>query len=218
VPNFVDLATGDYGPTISDALNSAQTPTMANFGTLANVLAGCATQIKADACSRVFAAAKGPTGNAPADTLAAAESIARYPWYQPERIFALLDSFYPYPESNEVVRPTPFLPYLTYAPSALVTVALGEPGTPLICWAVEGVTVNAASPRAAAMPMERDLNLLVFFILDLLSWTEIAAIDLRGSTVRQDMKRTGWPRFHPWLRRLSSPSYVSLVRKRSAQR
>ena len=61
VPNFIDLATGDYGPTISDALNSAQTPTMANFATLANVLAGCVTRVKADACSRVFAAAKGPT-------------------------------------------------------------------------------------------------------------------------------------------------------------
>ncbi|MFY9935247.1 MAG: hypothetical protein WAK33_00120, partial [Silvibacterium sp.] len=35
VPNFVDLETGDYGATILDAVNSAQTPTMANFGTLA---------------------------------------------------------------------------------------------------------------------------------------------------------------------------------------
>ena len=32
VPNFVDLETGGYGATILDALNSAQTPTMANFG------------------------------------------------------------------------------------------------------------------------------------------------------------------------------------------
>ena len=34
VPNFVDLATGGYGAAISDALNSAQTPTIANFATL----------------------------------------------------------------------------------------------------------------------------------------------------------------------------------------
>ena len=33
VPNFVDLTTGGYGTAISDALNSAQTPTMANFVT-----------------------------------------------------------------------------------------------------------------------------------------------------------------------------------------
>jgi len=40
VPNFVDLETGSWGPTILDGLNSAQTPTMANFGTLADVMAG----------------------------------------------------------------------------------------------------------------------------------------------------------------------------------
>jgi DNA-binding beta-propeller fold protein YncE len=120
VPNFVDLQSGGYGTTISDALNSAQTPTMANFATLANVLAGCTTRLKVDACGSVFAASKGPNGDAPADTLAAAESIARNPWYQPERMFALLDQFYPYSKSNEVVRPTPFLSYLTFAPSAWV--------------------------------------------------------------------------------------------------
>src|SRR5262249_35589653 len=46
VPNFVDLATGGYGPAIQDALNSTQTPTMANFATLANVMAGCVTRVK----------------------------------------------------------------------------------------------------------------------------------------------------------------------------
>ncbi len=121
VANFVDLATGDYGAVIGDGVNSAQTPTMANFGTLANVLAGCTTRVKADACSSVFAAAKGPAGGAPTDTLAAAESIVRFPSYQPERLFALLDQFYPYPKNpSVVVRPTPYLPYLTYAPSAWV--------------------------------------------------------------------------------------------------
>jgi hypothetical protein len=39
VPNFVDLATGGYGAAIADALNSTQTPTIANFATLANVIA-----------------------------------------------------------------------------------------------------------------------------------------------------------------------------------
>jgi hypothetical protein len=37
VPNFVDLVTSDYGPTLLDVLKSAQTPTMANFATLANL-------------------------------------------------------------------------------------------------------------------------------------------------------------------------------------
>ena len=46
VPNFVDLETGSWGTIILDGLNSAQTPTMANFGTLANILAGCVTQVR----------------------------------------------------------------------------------------------------------------------------------------------------------------------------
>ena len=49
VPNFVDLSTGGWG-TIQSALNSAQTPTIANFATLADALAGCATRVTADAC------------------------------------------------------------------------------------------------------------------------------------------------------------------------
>src|SRR5215831_830187 len=46
VPSFVDLQTGSWGTTIQDPLNSSQTPTMANFATLADLLAGCATRVK----------------------------------------------------------------------------------------------------------------------------------------------------------------------------
>lgn len=83
VPNFVDLATGGWGDVIQDPLNSSQTPTMANFATLANVLAGCATRVSADVCGKLFTAAAPATGSAPTDTLTAAEAIARYPWYKP---------------------------------------------------------------------------------------------------------------------------------------
>ena len=55
----------------------------------------------------------------PTDTLTAAQSIARYPWYQPERLFALLDQFYPVPK-DENLRAVPFMPYLNWAPSAWV--------------------------------------------------------------------------------------------------
>src|SRR5215831_15044438 len=44
VPSLVDLQTGGWGTTIQDSLNSGQTPTMANFATLADVLAGCVTR------------------------------------------------------------------------------------------------------------------------------------------------------------------------------
>src|SRR5262245_33243223 len=95
VPSFVDLQTGGWGTTIQDPLNSGQTPTMANFATLADVLAGCTTRVVADACAKLFAAATPPKGNTPTDILTAAQSIARYPWYQPDRLFALLEAFYP---------------------------------------------------------------------------------------------------------------------------
>src|SRR6516165_3657267 len=53
VPNFVDLGTGGWGEAIQGPLNSSQTPTMANFATLADVLAdvlaGCATRAANDA-------------------------------------------------------------------------------------------------------------------------------------------------------------------------
>src|SRR5262245_16652547 len=54
VPNFVDLQTGGLGGTIQDPLNSSQTPTMANFATLADLLAACVAQVSADACSKLF--------------------------------------------------------------------------------------------------------------------------------------------------------------------
>jgi hypothetical protein len=127
VPNFVDLASGGWGEAIQDPLNSGQTPTMANFATLADVLAGCVTRVVGDACARLLAAAAPPKGGAPTDTLTAAEAIARYPWYQPGRLFALLDLFYPVPPVTMSgqpmppnMRPVPFMPYLIWSPSAWV--------------------------------------------------------------------------------------------------
>jgi hypothetical protein len=119
VPSFVDLGTGGWGTTIQDPLNSSQTPTMANFATMANALAGCVTQAKADACTGLFAAATGPDAKGPTDTLTAAQTIARAPWYQPERVFALLDAFYPVPQ-GKTMRAVPYMPYLQWAPSAWV--------------------------------------------------------------------------------------------------
>ena len=119
VPNFVDLSTGGWGGPIQDPLNSGQTPTMANFATLADVLSGCVTQVAADACSSLFTAATGPTGSAPTNTLAVAESIARASWYKPERVFALLDAFYPL-QKGKFLRAVPFMPYLSVGPSAWV--------------------------------------------------------------------------------------------------
>jgi hypothetical protein len=119
VPNFVDLQTGGWGGVIQGSLNGGQTPTMANFATLADVLAGCVTLIRSDACSSLFYAATSPRGEYPKDTLAAAENIARYPWYQPEKLFGLLNYLYPVPQGKNL-RPVPFMPYLNWVPSAWV--------------------------------------------------------------------------------------------------
>jgi len=119
VPNFVDPAEGGFGTLIQDGVNSTQTPTMANFATLATLLAGCTTQATPDACAKLFAATTSPSGGVPANTLAAAEGVIRNPGYKADRIFALLDAFYPVPAGKKM-RATPFLPYLTFAPSAWV--------------------------------------------------------------------------------------------------
>jgi hypothetical protein len=56
LPNFVDVQTCGWGATIQDPLNGGQTPTMANFATLADVIAGCASLVTVDACDRLFIA------------------------------------------------------------------------------------------------------------------------------------------------------------------
>jgi hypothetical protein len=77
VPNLVDLETGGLGPVIQDPLNSSQTTTLAMFSTLGNLLAGCVTQVQADACAKLFAVTTPPNRPVFTDTLAAAQNIAR---------------------------------------------------------------------------------------------------------------------------------------------
>jgi hypothetical protein len=117
VPNLVDLETGGLGPVIQDPLNSTQTATLATFNPRANLLAGCITQVQGDACNKLFAVATTPAGVAPTDTLMAAQNIARNSSHQAQSLFALLDAFYPIPD-GENWRPVPFIPYLSFAPSA----------------------------------------------------------------------------------------------------
>ena len=100
VPSFVDLQTGSWGEAIQSPFNGGETPTMANFATLADALAGCTTRVTVDACDSLLLAATPPKGDAPADTLTAAQSVARSPWYKPERLFALIGQFYKFPPAR----------------------------------------------------------------------------------------------------------------------
>ena len=119
VPNLADVMTGGWGDDIQNPLNGPQTPTMANFATLADVLAGCVTGVKADACDKLFAATTAPDGTVATDTLQAAQQIAQNSWYRPERVFALLGDFYAIPEGKTMLD-VPYMPYLRFAPSAWV--------------------------------------------------------------------------------------------------
>jgi len=119
LPNLVNLETGGWGSAIIDSNNSTQTPTMSIFATLANVVAACAAGVRPDACVELLEATTPPSGKPPTDTLSALQAIARYPSYKPERVFALVDRFYPVPLGKKL-RATPFMPYLVYAPSAWV--------------------------------------------------------------------------------------------------
>jgi DNA-binding beta-propeller fold protein YncE len=115
VPNLVDIETGGLGPVIQDPLNSSQTPTLATFNTLGDLLAACIT--RSDACDKLFAAATPPGETTPTDTLSAMQNIARYPWHQPKKIFTLLDGFYPL-AAGQRWRAVPFIPYLNFDPPA----------------------------------------------------------------------------------------------------
>ncbi|WP_340108680.1 hypothetical protein [Pikeienuella sp. HZG-20] len=115
-PNLVNLETGGLGSVILDPLNGPQTTTLAKLNTLGLLLSACVTALP-DACDKLFDAATPPGGAAPADTLSAAQNIARHPWSQADKIFGLLDELYPVPAGKRY-RDVALIPYLTFAPSA----------------------------------------------------------------------------------------------------
>lgn len=138
VPGLVDLETGGLGPVIVDPLNAPRTTVLAKFNTLGLLLSGCITAIP-DACDKLFEAATTPDGAAPADTLQAAQNIARHPWHNADKLFGLLDAFYPIPE-GERYRDVSLIPYLFYAPGAW-TLSLVHAGGGF--FAVGGAAIDA---------------------------------------------------------------------------
>jgi streptogramin lyase len=116
VPNLVDLETGGLGPVIVDALNAPETTTLGKFNTLGLLLSACVTELT-EACDKLFAAATPPGGTVPTDTLQAAQNIARHPWHNADKLFGLLDAFYPVPKDKRY-RAVARVPYLFQAPSS----------------------------------------------------------------------------------------------------
>ena len=119
VLNFVDLETGGWGGAIQDPLNSSQTPTMANFATLADLLSACVTRVKADACSSLFEAARPPSGGLPTDTLNTSESIALFPCTSRTQSTRCSASSIQFRQPITCLE-VPYMPYPNWAPSAWV--------------------------------------------------------------------------------------------------
>jgi hypothetical protein len=115
VPNLVDPATGGWGKTILDPLNSTRTTTLANLNTLGSLITAFFTMADDGWRARFFDAATPDNGATPRNTLEAMVGIARQPWAQPKQLFALFDEAYPQPKDGSR-RKAPFIPYLAYVP------------------------------------------------------------------------------------------------------
>ena len=104
VQSFVDLQTGGWGTTIQDSLNSGQTPTMANFATLADLLSGLCHARDSRMRAVNFRRRDGPQGNAPKDTLAAARSSRAIPGNSQSGSSLCSMSFTPFPQAKRCAR------------------------------------------------------------------------------------------------------------------
>ncbi|SOB78662.1 NHL repeat-containing protein [Streptomyces sp. 1331.2] len=87
--NLADTGTGDIAAPLATPPNGALTSTMAEFNTLANLLASCVT---GDACDQLFDLARRPGHERPRDTLRAAVDIAHDPGHNAAALFALADT------------------------------------------------------------------------------------------------------------------------------
>ena len=83
--NLVDLATGEVGAVLGNSINGTSTTTMAEFNSLANLLAAC-VQDQTE-CPRLFRETETPSGIAPRNTFQAIENIAHFPWHNVRKLF-----------------------------------------------------------------------------------------------------------------------------------
>ncbi|MER7755290.1 NHL repeat-containing protein [Kitasatospora sp. NPDC097643] len=84
--NLADTGTGEVARVLATAPNGALTSTMAEFNTLADLLAACVT---GGSCERLFDLARRPGGERPRNTLQAAVDIAHDPGHDVGALFAL---------------------------------------------------------------------------------------------------------------------------------
>jgi hypothetical protein len=88
---LVDVSSGDIATVLGSYPNGSNTTTLAEFNSLADLLAGCGGGDQSN-CMRLFAWATPPGGSAPTDLLQAAVNIAHYPWQNVSSLFSLSQS------------------------------------------------------------------------------------------------------------------------------
>ena len=116
VPNLVNPQSGGWGAVIVDGLNLTRSTTLANFDTLASLIAYASTSASGDWRSRFFRAATPTGGTTPSNTLSAIAGIARESWAHPKDLFALFGEAYPQAKDG-LPNAAPFAPYLQYEPN-----------------------------------------------------------------------------------------------------
>jgi hypothetical protein len=97
--DLVDVGTGGLSTVLSTAPNGRQTSTLGAFNTLANMDAECARLVRG--CSALYRLTQPPGGRPPQGALVALADIARNPWHNVTKLFALARS-----------GPTPYQPML----------------------------------------------------------------------------------------------------------
>ena len=109
VQNLVDVSTGTFGETVLDGSNLTFSETVARMNTLASLMSLCGARNHVAHCDQFLTITKGDS------TLSALNNIAKQPYLDADKLFALFTFAFPYPDGEER-RATNFLPYLSYAP------------------------------------------------------------------------------------------------------
>jgi sugar lactone lactonase YvrE len=85
--NMANVSTGAIAGVLATAPNGSQTTTLAEFNSLANLIATCVDTPAT--CAQLFSLATAPGGSAPTDTLQAALSVSHNPWNNVAGLFTL---------------------------------------------------------------------------------------------------------------------------------
>lgn len=114
VSNLADRSSGSWGRRLVDPINSTESETLSRINTLGNLTSLCALADKKSNC-QAFLTLNGQAKT----TLQAVEYIAKQPWLNAKKLFALHDKAYPTPQSNNPQarkEGVVYIPYLQWAP------------------------------------------------------------------------------------------------------